>query len=342
MKKLTLVICALNEGDEPKKTIASIYEHTPMDEVDIILFDDGSEEKIELPRKYKDVKLIRHGQRMGIPYCRDNGVELAETKYVGILNARMRFTPGWYEKVIKHLEAEPKTLFCTTSVVLWDMDAKQMREYAKSLPVDSDKQKAEDHAKRLEGMKNVDEIDEDKERKYGADLIGWHEDSKTLMQVNWRKPEDKDCYEIPCVLGANYFTTRKWWKHIKGEHGLIDYGSCEEFISLKTWAFGGKVKIIKDVEIGNIYRQFKTYSDNLDHTIWNKLFVAFTLLPWKKAYGYMHKIKQVPKFAKNYQTYRDMLIRRMPYIIERRKEFEKLTVNNVEHLIIDKNGSKRR
>lgn len=333
MKKLTLIISALNEGDEPRKTIESIYEHTPMDEVDIILFDDGSEDEIKLPRKLRDVKLIRHNKSCGIHYCIDNGAELAESLYIGILNSRMRFTPGWYEKVIARLEAEAKTLFCTTSVVLWDMDATEVRRLAKGYKDQKDKDLAEAHAKRIEGLKNIDKVDEEKERRYGADIIGWDKETETLMSARWRKADDKDCYEIPCVLGANYFTSRKWWKHIRGLSGLRMYGTLMEFISLKTWAFGGKVKIMKDVEIGNRYRHTKGYSDNIDNLIWNKLFVAFTLLPWKQAYGYMFHVRDMEMFKKNYQTVRDMLIREMPYILARRSEFRHLKVHDIKHLI---------
>jgi glycosyltransferase involved in cell wall biosynthesis len=304
MKEITIIITALNEGNEPLKTIESIYDTADPDLFEIILFNDGSDPDkwIDIPAKYKEVKVITNQVRKGIQWCRDEGVRLAETKYIAIFNARMRFPKNWLEKAIGYLDKSEKTLFCTTSVVLRD-------------PKDVD----------FKG----------KERKYGAYILEYFKDKEreVILQVQWAKEKKGKCYEIPSVLGANYFTSKKWYQSIGGLKGLHHYGSCEEFLSLKTWAFGGKVKIIKEIEIANIYREIKTYHDVIEDVVWNKLFIAFTLLDWNRAVGLLYKVQHSERFGKHFTIAMMMIIKKMPEIISARNMFKLKTIQNIDHLI---------
>jgi len=336
--KITLIITALNEGKEPLETIKSIYETTNSELFNIILFNDGSTDWVEIPKKY-DIQIVHHRIRRGIQYCRNIGVNMANTQYIAFLNARMRFTKGWLEKALKYLEKEPKTLFCTTSVVLWDKTVLEIEEEINKLKkleqTEDTKLLIADYQKYKERIKDIGDvkvIDEHKERKYGADIIEYNEKANIILNVHWRKEEKGKCYEIPSILGACYFMTKKWFNHIRGLNGLRMYGSDEEFLSLKTWALGGKVKIIKEIETGNVYHIQKNYPDMFSDIMYNKLFVAFTLLDWDKAYNLMHKFKYIKDFEKYYRIVQTMLIKNMPEIINTRIILEKLKTNDIKHL----------
>lgn len=250
MKAITLIITALNEGREPLETIKSIHETADSDLFDIILFDDGSSPKIRIPDEY-NVNVVRNHLRKGAPHNYDLGVEMARTRYVGIFNSRMRFKKGWLDTVLEEIENSKDTLYCTTSVIL-DKDGNE------------------------------------KGKRYGAEIV-FKETGNFLNPVFKKRPRKVDVYEVPCVLGASYFTSKKWYKYINGFNGLYDYGGMCAFISLKSWVMGGTCKIIKNVEIGNKYREFKDkvaikpYVDNVGNFWYNKMLTAFVLFDNKTA-----------------------------------------------------------
>ncbi len=328
---ITLIITTLNEGDELLKTIESLYESA--EGFELIIVDDGSEKPVKVPKKYP-AKLIRNNKRLGIQKSRDLGAKHASGKFIGLLNSRMRFVPGWLDKLTPYLEKENQTVFCTTSVVLWQ---DQVKELEKELPKvkDEDLKKGyKSYIEKVKRLKNLDKIDEEKERKYGAEIIDYS--GSTVFQVNWiDEKKGKDVYEIPCVLGANYFMSKKWYNYIGGLGELHSYGSCEEFMSSKTWAFGGKVKIIKSIEIGNLYRAIKTYVDNVEDIAYNKLYILFTLYDWNTAYKIMHKFKY-SEFKEYYRQLQTRLIKEMPRIMERRNFYNRKKINSIEHLITKK------
>lgn len=353
MKKITLIIAALNEGNEPLKTIESIYATADPKLFEIILFNDGSTKWVEIPKKYKEVTVIHNDMRRGVAWCRDEGVRLAETKYVCILNARMRFVPGWIEKALEYLAKYQKTIFCTTSVVLWEPDEdKKIEADLKDLNAKKERtaeenailEHAEDAIKKwkeaTKGIKALDQIDDQKERRYGADIVEFEYGNDLVINPIWRDPEEGDCYKIPCVLGANYFTSKKWYQYIGGLEGLNWYGGDEEFLSLKSYAFGGDVRIIKEIEIGNLYRYFKNYPDVITAFFMNKLWYCFLLLSWDRAHKIMCKISHSKKHKNLYPVIQQNFIRDLPKLMALKSAYDKKIANNVEHLIITKNDSK--
>jgi glycosyltransferase involved in cell wall biosynthesis len=339
MKKITFIISALNEGKHVIDTLKSLFASGNHELFDVIVIDDGSEKWEPIPKKYP-VVLITHEQRKGVQASRDEGVSIAQTPYVCVLNARMRFIPGWIEKSIEYLDRESKTLFCTTSVVLWDKSIKEVEDEIKklkSLPkVDEAEIKAwEDYKEKIKDLGPVDEIDDKKERKYGAKILESYKypNYDLILAANWQAEQSGNSYEIPCVLGACYMTSKAWWQYIRGLEGLYSYGSDEELLSLKTWAFGGKVKIIKEIETGNLYREIKSYCDPVEDLMWNKMFIAFTLLNWHRAINILSLFNQSAQYEKHYTIIMKRLIIQMPYIIAKRNEYEKLKIHDIENLV---------
>lgn len=311
MKRITLIITALNENRNVIKTLQSIYATANPDLFDVVVINDGtfknkvSKGWIEIPPEYH-CKVVHHHLRQGIHVSRSEGVALAETQYIGMFNARMQFEDGWLDKVLYRLDTEPKTLFCTVSKVLnekWQWD-------------------------KTDGGTGL---------RYGCNMLmyyerpdaDWHNKNAKieLLPPKWRLEYTTD--EIPCVLGAMYFCSKKWFNYIGGLEGLHSYGADEQFLSLKTWMFGGKVKIIKDVHIANVYRPIKTYCDNLEDYFYNTVFIGFVLFDWKTANMQLERIMDSPY----YPVIQLRLIRNMDYIMSLRYKYAKLTINDYKSFI---------
>lgn len=255
MKNISIIMPYLNEEDEPIETVKSIYETAPQDSFTIYAIDDASERPSLDFSHFKDVRNIRNSQRKGVDASRQLGVQLAETPYVFIIDAHMRFKQdSWLEKIIDCLSREPNTAWCTVCVGLGY------------------------------GEKN---IYTSKSRYYGADMLfvdskaNPNKPAREVLEPKWAVKKNHLEYEIPCILGANYAFTKKWFTHIRGLQGLKGWGTSEPFLSLKTWLSGGKCKIRTDVEIGHKFRSNAPYSTKISYLVYNKIFLCKTILPEK-------------------------------------------------------------
>ena len=252
-KLITIVMPFLNEGEEPRKTIESIYRTTPSPLFKIIAIDDASDEPPKGFDEFDDVCYIRNEHRIGSAGCRHLGAGLVETPYLFIIDAHMRFKQDdWCLKLIDALEKEPQTAFCTTCLGL------------------------------SEGRMNVYLP---KGKYYGATLTIIDETAtpdrpaRNILEPKWAKKQKQPVYEIPCLLGANYAFSSDWFRTIRGVDGLQIWGTQEPFLSLKTWLAGGKCKIITDIEIGHKFRDHAPYRTPVYHLVYNKIFVCKTVLP---------------------------------------------------------------
>jgi len=260
MKDLTIIMPFLNEGEEPLKTIESVYETAPKKKIDIIAIDDGyslSKEnsniaQMEIASRFPDVKYIRNKVRIGVDGSRQIGAELSKTPYLLIIDAHMRFLPGWLDKILDCVSREPQTLWCTTCLAL--------------------------------GYGNMD-IHRAKDKYYGADLILINKDVdpnrpvREILEPKWAERKNGIEYEIPCVLGANYACNKNWFHYVHGLSGLKMWGTSEPFLSLKFFLSGGKCKITTNVEIGHKFRDNAPYSTNIWSLIYNKIYLCKTILP---------------------------------------------------------------
>lgn len=343
MKRITIIMAALNEGKEVLNTVKSIYENTDPGLFDMIVFNDGSDKWIDIPAKKYPHVFVNHEQRKGIQYCRDLGVAMSTTEYIVLINSHMRFPSGWLEKSLAHMDANPKCLFGVTSVVLYSQDEIALNEKLLKTLKGEEKEKAETAWKELQGkiktIGDTEVIDDLKERKYGADIYLWAEKEKYLLGPRWRTERSwQDLYEVPEALGAAYFCSRKWYTYIGGldaldGKGMCSYGNDEELLALKTWAFGGRVLQMQDVEIGNMYHpMFKRYPDSVQDFVWNKIFILFSMLPWDEAYGWMLKLDQT-EFAKYSSVTKNRVIKNTDYLKSIRRRNELLTTHDIKHLL---------
>lgn len=267
----------LNEGQEPVNTVKSIYATCDPSLIDIIAIDDFSTDNPTDFSEFPEVKFVQNNQRIGVAESRQIGVEMAETPYVLIIDGHMRFrNDHWYERITTALAKEPTTVFCTTCVHL--------------TPDQMDMNLATG-------------------KYYGANLVfvdPTQANSKIAGQIiepKWAKEQEGNEYEIPCVLGANYAMTKAWFLKIRGLKGLQKWGGDEAFLSLKTWLAGGKCKLIKDIEIGHMFREHAPYRTHMYHMFYNKMWICYTLFP-NDLSGYL--ISKLPNGTEFYLSHKEI------------------------------------
>lgn len=251
MKRLTVIIPFLNEGEEIRNTVESIMVNGG-EETELILINDASTDEYDyesVAREYK-ARYVLHPERKGVAASRDEGVSLCSTPYFLLLDGHMRFYDSlWIGRIVSELEKDERQLLCCQTKVLRKKDG-------------------------------IVFVDSEEAVGFGAKINICNEEG--VCDVKWlqKERESKESIEeIPCVLGAAYATGKHYWKYLKGLQGLQYYGSDEMYISMKVWLEGGKCRLLKDVVIGHIYRNKFPYPVENQYTLFNKLFIGELLLP---------------------------------------------------------------
>lgn len=256
-KQITIIIPYLNEPDnEVYNTVKNIYETANSDFFRIIAIDDCSEVKYRVNlNEFKEVRQIRNDQRMGVDWCRNRGGDMTDTDNLLILDSHMRFQKGsnWLNKMIDSCQNSPDDIFCSVSLGL--------------------------------GYGNMD-VNRHAGKYWGADIMFFdknadpHRPSRECLEPKWRGKEDKgEIYEIPCLLGAVYFMTKKKFDFLHGFSGLKMWGSSEVFLSLKNFMSSGKNKIHTGIEVGHRYRDNSPFSTEISWLYYNKIYICKTILP---------------------------------------------------------------
>ena len=217
--ELTIIIPARNEPGLPD-TIKSLYKHSK-GLFEVLVVNDCSDKWTPL-QKRKGMRVIDMYPPAGFGGSIQAGIDEAQSENIYICGARTRFTAGWMERTIAHINDEPETLFSVTNPVITGDDT---------------------------------EISQATSTTYGAELFYFKQKHwfKYLINYPIRKKPKGD--EIQCAYGGSYALKKSWWTHIHGLNMIDTRGGCNQFLSLKTIIAGGKLKVMKDVVVGNIYRE---------------------------------------------------------------------------------------
>jgi len=255
MNNLTIIIPFLNEGIEIENTIRSIRE-TAGTSVNILLINDCSTDEFQ----YKDIAVkyscnyYLNAERLGVAASRDIGIAMIETPYFLLLDGHMRFYDSqWVNRLVGELEQNDRVLLCCQTKALNIVDG-QLVECA-NRPIS------------LGASVNFSE----KGIFLEAEWL-W----KNVFELSTATMHD-----IPCVLGAAYSGSKRYWQYLKGLNGLEFYGSDEVYISIKVWLEGGRCKLLENIEVGHIYREEAPYELDYTYRLYNKLLIAELILPEK-------------------------------------------------------------
>lgn len=249
--QLTIIIPFLNEGEEIANTVASIID-TTIGSPSIMLINDASTDGYDyqsVADKY-NCRYILHLERMGVAKSRDEGVAQIETPYFLLLDGHMRFyEKGWDERLLLLLENNARSVLCgqTRKLIKDDM-----------------------------GMV----VDGEHKTCYGA-YIDMGKVGIFRAAWNYKDPTPYSTLsEIPCILGAAYACSKEYWQYLHGLEGLRFYGLDEELLSLKVWCEGGRCLLVKDWEVGHIYRKDFPYVVPSKEIVYNRILTMELFLPY--------------------------------------------------------------
>lgn len=260
---LTIIIPFIRERLELEETLKSIRDYSD-ENIEIIVINDASDDDFD----YKSVALkydaiyLENKERIGVAGSRDIGVKTCSSNSFLLLDAHMRFyDKRWVNRIIEELQSDPQTLLCCQTKVLC----------------------------RENGL-----LVEDLNRGTSFGAYVRINDAINLFEPKWITEDSNPSVRtipIPCVLGAGYACTKKYWLYLKGLDGLMQYGNDEAYISMKVWMAGGSCKLLKDVEIGHIYRNNHPYIREKAYRYYNYLFLCEIFLPFKSRKKHLSTLK---------------------------------------------------
>jgi glycosyltransferase involved in cell wall biosynthesis len=266
MKSITVVIVFLNEGIEVYNTVKSLRENSNIEDVEIILIDDASIDNYDyksIAKKF-DAAYYRNKTRIGAAESRHEGVFLCNTEFFILIDAHMRiYQKDWIPKLIESLKRNKESIICCQTIPLNENGI----------------------------VKNNYRLN------YGAYI-----DFKDLS-VKWNSidfsPNKNECV-IPCVLGASYATSKRYWAYLKGTKGLKSYGFEEQLISIKSWLAGGNCILRKDIVFGHIFRTPNKVPYELINWdfMYNRFYISTLFLGSKDFFFEGHTNEEIKKFRK--------------------------------------------
>lgn len=250
---LSIIITVLNEKQiYLDKTIESLYK-TLEDGDEIIVIDDCSDIPVQIENKEKII-IYRNTFRVGVASSRHIGATFAKNKWLLLTDAHMYFDKNWRKNFIEYQEnTKENTIYNGTCLGLW------------------------------EGSFNYDTLNLDRLPKYyGARLSLYEEKENQILESKWIDEKiDEDNYEISSLMGAIYFIQKKFFFKIRGLSDLKMWGSDEPCLSLKTLLSGGTIRQLKNVKAAHVFRPSAPYITETRYLNYNKIRMAYTLLPDK-------------------------------------------------------------
>lgn len=253
--KLTAIVTFKNEGYEVEKTVCSI-RFTDKN-VNILLIDDGSTDNFPYERiaKCYGCDYVKNPKSYGCAGSRNVGVEHCKTPYFIIFDAHMRMTSfNWSKFLVEYLEKNDNHVLCGNTIIMNRDDHEDLR-FAHYTNEDC-----------IDGRNNF--------LAHGAKFCHRHDGGDWNSEWCYDVIDD-DIYHytsnyedehllIPIVvlLGACYAMSVKWYNHIHGLNGLVQWGCDEPLLSLKTHLMGGEIYLTRNWFVGHLYRSRPIYGDN--------------------------------------------------------------------------------
>lgn len=247
--KISVCMAAQNESLHLESTIQLLVDSEPRPD-EIIVVDDRSEEPIADRLKYWvdkfGVKVIRNEMPAGAGAAKHQAVEAATGDLIVVLDAHMRFPWNWTTALIGDYRDDPNAVFCFRNTGF----------------------------------------------EYNSEFCGlgarfrW---TGGWLSPFWetKKPDEWRVVEVPAIYGGAYAVPRHILEAVGGYAPLLRGWGCEEeFLSLRAWACGFRVKCVQTLEFAHQYkRKIRRVrgSDNIELCRFSRCVVAYTLFPdlWK-------------------------------------------------------------
>lgn len=290
-KKLTVVIAFLNESEEVKNTIGSVREWVG-DKVDIVVVNDCSDDGYNYDADLKpiDIAYYINPNRMGAARSKEFGISKIKTPYFLLLDAHMRFyDSAWLEILVNTLDQNDRQILCCQTKVL-----------------------------KKSGKRVFEPLEEKFSSKIRSGSFVKFEKIPDILEPEWIHVENDystiTTEMIPCIYGAAYCASKRYWDYLKGYKGLLGFGLEEPYISMKAYMEGGNCLLMKNIVVGHIYRTKFPYRVNGLEYVYNKLMIADMFLPNELKNYIRNHCQQSMK--KDYQQVLELLDRQKEELAE--------------------------
>jgi len=319
--KLSIIIPCHNEGKEfIEETLDSIRSTIDVDH-EIIIVDDHS----DIPLELEGVRVIRHPANLGVGAAFDTGVAAAESEYLFLMGCDVRFAPNrWASLMLADIQQHPRSLICTSVVHLGAGRPELTFEMSRGNFVYN-----------------------------GATiLMAWGKEEWNILKAEWYPRESRivkkdnelatqmlapygvvpsmtESYEILCILGAAYGTTKSWYRHIDGFWGHRKWGSLEPYISLKCWLFGGSCLTAPHIETAHIFNYEGKHGTGFEYIAYNTLLMCWLLFDHDDRRWLTRHLKNHPWV----EQAKDMITENIMAIYDKRKEYQGKTVRSIAWIV---------
>jgi len=268
---VSVIIPFRNEFEEIGDVLFNLLTSCELCDIEIIVVNDGSTQNSgkfrPLTLSFPDVKVINITKPMGVGFAFDRGVESATGEIVVLMGCDVFPVRGWYEKVIKSTAKNPFSIGCAVCIG-------NAPPFTKHYGAD------------LLFTVGADDLPQGSKLR---DRRGGYTD---LFKGKWRDKEGDEQYDLPCLMGAFYFTTKSYYKKIHGwdtEPGNYFIGHrvwshLEPYISLKSWLYGGGCYLEPGIEAKHIFgrldrrNKWSKGARSAEWFHWNSIFMLETMI----------------------------------------------------------------
>lgn len=130
MARLSVVILNWNGEKLLKEFLPSVVANTCGDEVEVIVADNGSSDSSldVLKTDFPEVKVIALDKNYGFAGGYNRVISMTDSEFVTLLNSDVETPEGWWQPLLKFMEANPKVGACQPKILSYK--DKAMFEYA--------------------------------------------------------------------------------------------------------------------------------------------------------------------------------------------------------------------
>lgn len=336
---VSIIITYHEEGQSFIEECISQVRSTVHEPHEIIVVDDHSTVPLN---PIPNVTIIRKPYQSGVGSSFDLGVSHAKYDILLLMACDTRYLDnGWFQALSSEVALYPHSLLSTAVIGLNSLSRCCDFEMHHGLCLKCHKP--------AESNMNLSYRRSIKQPQTGATILIYHNSTndksksasfRNIVEAKWLPTRLGESFEIPCILGACYATTKEWYRHIDGFWGHRGWGSLEPYISLKSWLMGGSCRCVPEAETGHIWKKDPSKARGLGAIVkpngyhgttqraklYNKLLVANLLFPRPaEITDYIKDVPDMDKARKDFYTL-------APEIASKREQYQSKFTMTMEEL----------
>ena len=127
--RVTIIIPVAGALEYLKKCLNSLVRYTQ--NYELVIVDNGSDKETKKYLSGLNVKLQTNDKNMGFSYACNQGIKLATSDYICMLNSDTVLTPNWLSKLLKGFDRPnagivgPSTCYCRGKQCIWELAGKR-------------------------------------------------------------------------------------------------------------------------------------------------------------------------------------------------------------------------